>query len=115
MFEGISAVAASGGPKSGQKVEDLAFVCNTFSEQKSQVSVLSLFLTSPSLPPGQRIELNISDPAHIAEVRKNPITIKEGVEYKYVVCHYPEAYLMAQKCRINFPSPSLHYLCAKFH
>jgi len=45
-----------------------------------KVTILTLFLTSPTLPSG-RIELNISDSTHIAEVKKNPISIKEGIEY----------------------------------
>jgi len=47
-----------------------------------QVSVLTLELASPTLPPGRKIVVNIQNPAEVAELKKNPIIIKEGVEYK---------------------------------
>ncbi|KAF8511210.1 immunoglobulin E-set [Gautieria morchelliformis] len=46
-----------------------------------KVTVLSLFLTSPTLPPGKKISLNVTNPAELALFKKNPLTIKEGVEY----------------------------------
>jgi len=42
--------------------------------------VLSLFLTSPTLPAGP-ISININDRAQLDAIKKNPIKIKEGVEY----------------------------------
>jgi len=44
-----------------------------------KVTVLSLFLTSHTLP--QTISLNLADTAALAALKKNPLTIKEGVEY----------------------------------
>ena len=49
-----------------------------------QVTVLALELVSPTLPEGKVIKLDLMNPASIEEAKKNPITIKEGVEYKYV-------------------------------
>ena len=49
-----------------------------------QVTVLTLELDSPTLPPGKKIIINLKDKALVAGLAKNPITIKEGVEYKYV-------------------------------
>jgi Rho GDP-dissociation inhibitor len=46
-----------------------------------QVTVESLFLTSATLPPGKTISLDLLDKAHLADLKKNPITIKEGIEY----------------------------------
>ncbi|KAG9127277.1 hypothetical protein FRC07_015035 [Ceratobasidium sp. 392] len=47
----------------------------------SKVAVLSLFLTSPTLPPGKTISLDLTDGAAMEAVKKSPIVIKEGVEY----------------------------------
>ncbi|KIK55593.1 hypothetical protein GYMLUDRAFT_47808 [Collybiopsis luxurians FD-317 M1] len=47
-----------------------------------KVTVLALELDSKTLPSGKKISLDLSDPAKIAaETKKNPVTIKEGVEY----------------------------------
>ncbi|KAF8579326.1 E set domain-containing protein [Ramaria rubella] len=46
-----------------------------------KVTVLSLFLTSPTLPQGKTISLNITNSAQLASLKKNPLIIKEGVEY----------------------------------
>ena len=51
-----------------------------------QLTVLTLELDSPTLPPGKKIIFNLSDTAKLADTKKNPICIKEGVEYKYVSC-----------------------------
>lgn len=48
-----------------------------------QVTILALFLTSPSLN-GRTIEMDLSSEASLAAVAKNTVNIKEGVEYKYV-------------------------------
>ena len=48
-----------------------------------QLTVLTLELESPTLQ--KKIVMNLQNPAEIAEFKKNPIMIKEGVEYKYVV------------------------------
>ena len=37
---------------------------------------------SDSLPSGKRIILDLQDPKVLEEVKKHPITIKEGIEYK---------------------------------
>lgn len=48
---------------------------------RNQVTVLSLFLTSPTLPAGKTISLDITNPEQLAAFKKNPINIKEGVDY----------------------------------
>ena len=47
-----------------------------------QVTMLSMELVSDSLPSGKRIILDLQDPKVLEEVKKHPITIKEGIEYK---------------------------------
>lgn len=49
-----------------------------------QVAVLTLELDSPTLPPGKKILFNLADTARLADTKKNPIIIKEGIEYKCV-------------------------------
>jgi len=46
-----------------------------------KVTVFTLELDSPTLPPGKKLVLDLQDPSQLANVKKNPITIKEGVEY----------------------------------
>jgi len=47
-----------------------------------KVTVLTLELVSSTLPSGKTISLDLTDPTKIAaETKKNPITIKEGIEY----------------------------------
>jgi hypothetical protein len=46
---------------------------------RMQVTVLTLTLTSPTLPPDRVISLDVTNPAS-----QNLIIIKEGVEYSYV-------------------------------
>ncbi|KAI0080638.1 rho GDP-dissociation inhibitor [Panus rudis PR-1116 ss-1] len=46
-----------------------------------QVTVLTLELASPTLPPGKKLAMNIADQAQLAEIKKHPFVIKEGVEY----------------------------------
>ncbi|KIO12823.1 hypothetical protein M404DRAFT_124984, partial [Pisolithus tinctorius Marx 270] len=46
-----------------------------------KVSVLTLELDSPTLPPGKKLIFNLCDPAAVADLKKNPVTIKEGVEF----------------------------------
>ncbi|KAI9000873.1 rho GDP-dissociation inhibitor [Trametes punicea] len=46
-----------------------------------KVTILSLELVSPSLPPGRRLVMDLQDQAQLASLKNNPITIKEGVEY----------------------------------
>jgi Rho GDP-dissociation inhibitor len=47
-----------------------------------QVTVLALELHSTSLPAGKTLAMDITNPAVIEAAKKNPFTIKEGVEYK---------------------------------
>ena len=49
-----------------------------------QLTVLTLELTSPTLPPGKTIVLDLTDPTKLDTIKKDPVTIKEGVEYKSV-------------------------------
>lgn len=45
--------------------------------------MLTLELDSPTLPPGRKIVFDLKDTAKLVDTKKNPIVIKEGVEYKY--------------------------------
>jgi Rho GDP-dissociation inhibitor len=44
--------------------------------------VVALELLSPTLPAGKTISIDLTDPAKVTELRKKPIAIKEGVEFK---------------------------------
>ncbi|KAF9645678.1 E set domain-containing protein [Thelephora ganbajun] len=46
-----------------------------------RVTVLTLELNSPTLPPGKKISFNLRNAVQLANLRKDPISIKEGVEY----------------------------------
>ncbi|OBZ76775.1 4-hydroxybenzoate polyprenyltransferase, mitochondrial [Grifola frondosa] len=46
-----------------------------------KVTVLTLELASSSLPPGKQLKMNLQDPTALESIKKNPVTIKEGVEY----------------------------------
>ncbi|KAF9506588.1 hypothetical protein BS47DRAFT_1425942 [Hydnum rufescens UP504] len=46
-----------------------------------KVTIVTLTLTSATLPAGQKISFNLADEAAVAALAKNPITIKEGIEY----------------------------------
>ncbi|KAJ3883161.1 MAG: immunoglobulin E-set [Lentinula lateritia] len=47
-----------------------------------KVTVLALELVSSTLPAGKTISLDLSEPTKVAaETKKNPVVIKEGVEY----------------------------------
>jgi len=46
-----------------------------------KVTVLTLELDSPTLPPGRKIVFDLKDTAKLLDTKKNPIVIKEGVEY----------------------------------
>lgn len=48
------------------------------------MTVLTLELDSPTLPAGKKIVFDLADTAKLADTKKNPIVIKEGVEYKSV-------------------------------
>lgn len=49
-----------------------------------QVTVFALYLSSPTLPQGRTIELDLTNQTAIDALKKNPVNIKEGVEYKSV-------------------------------
>ncbi|KAJ7781388.1 immunoglobulin E-set [Mycena metata] len=46
-----------------------------------KVTVLTLELDSTTLPAGKTISFNLSDTARLADTKKNPIVIKEDVDY----------------------------------
>jgi len=46
-----------------------------------KVTVLALELDSPTLPPGKKLIFDLADKEKLADTKKNPIVIKEGVEY----------------------------------
>ncbi|KAG8942988.1 hypothetical protein FRC04_003274 [Tulasnella sp. 424] len=48
------------------------------------VVILSLFLTSPTLPEGKTIEMDLTDPNAVATYKETPFDIKEGIEYRRV-------------------------------
>jgi len=48
------------------------------------MTVLTLELMSATLPAGKKITFDLRDRATLASLKKNPVTIKEGIEYKYV-------------------------------
>ena len=50
--------------------------------QCAQDTILTLSLTSPTLP--EPIVFTLSETAAIAKLKNNPVTIKEGVEYSLV-------------------------------
>ncbi|KAF8211260.1 rho GDP-dissociation inhibitor [Mycena galopus ATCC 62051] len=60
----LGIVPGAGGPATGPKV-----------------TVMTLELDSPTLPPGKKIAFDLSDTARLADTKKNPIVIKEDVEY----------------------------------
>ncbi|EIM88538.1 rho GDP-dissociation inhibitor [Stereum hirsutum FP-91666 SS1] len=51
---------------------------------KRKVEVLTLELTSPSLPAGRTISVDLNNPNQLAEMKDSPIQVKEGAEYS---CH----------------------------
>ncbi|KAG8702885.1 hypothetical protein FRC09_004483, partial [Ceratobasidium sp. 395] len=51
------------------------------SGEPAKVVVQSLFLTSPTLPPGKTVSLDLTNKEAMEAVKKKPIIIKEGVEY----------------------------------
>ncbi|KAJ7507661.1 immunoglobulin E-set [Mycena galericulata] len=46
-----------------------------------KVTVMTLELHSDTLPPGKKIVFDLADTARLADTKKNPIVIKEDVEY----------------------------------
>ncbi|KAG8926820.1 hypothetical protein FRC01_008335 [Tulasnella sp. 417] len=50
-----------------------------------KVTVIGLVLTSPTLPGGRKIEMNLSNP-RTEQYKDTPFRIKEGVDYTVTVC-----------------------------
>jgi Rho GDP-dissociation inhibitor len=46
--------------------------------------VLTLELRSPSLPADKSVAIDLTNTALLENLKKNPVNIKEGVDYKYV-------------------------------
>jgi len=46
-----------------------------------KITVYTLFLTSPDLPSGKTISIDINNPQALAALQKNPIVIKEATDY----------------------------------
>ncbi|KAI6003869.1 immunoglobulin E-set [Pisolithus albus] len=46
-----------------------------------KVTVLTLELDSPTLPADKKLVFDLADTAKLADLKKNPVIIKEGVEY----------------------------------
>ncbi|KAK0190860.1 immunoglobulin E-set [Armillaria mellea] len=61
----------------------LGIVPGTISGDTSgpKVTVLTLELHSSTLPPGKTLIFHLADKAKLADLKKNPITIKEDIEY----------------------------------
>jgi len=59
----------------------LGIVPGTSGGEGPKVTVLTLELASPTLPPGKQIIFDLKDVARLADTKKHPIVIKEGVEY----------------------------------
>lgn len=76
-----------------------------------QVTVLTLELDSPTLPPGKKLIFQLADTAKLADTRKNPIIIKEGVEYKCVSSFFAVViYLTYHQCAHHIQSEPLDHL-----
>ena len=78
----VPGAATSG---SGPKVRVATYAYLALYNCHTQVTILSLELASPTLPAGKHLVMNLQDHAQIASLKKNPITIKEGVEFKWVI------------------------------
>lgn len=75
--------AASGGDTSMPKVRlCLDGFARCFHLYSTQLTVLSLELTSPSLPEGRTITLDFSSEERRKYNETNPIQVKEGAKYK---------------------------------
>ena len=74
---------AAGGAADGPKVSDPS-ESYPLPLTKCKVTVLTLELASPTLPPGKRIAFDLQNNESIASLKKNPVVIKEGIEYKLV-------------------------------
>ncbi|KAF8529290.1 E set domain-containing protein [Hysterangium stoloniferum] len=46
-----------------------------------KVTVFTLFLESQTLPQGRKISIDVTNPAQLAALKKDPVVIKEGVDY----------------------------------
>ncbi|KAL4075981.1 immunoglobulin E-set [Scleroderma citrinum] len=46
-----------------------------------KLTVLTLELLSPTLPADKKLAFDLTNPATIADIKKNPVIIKEGIEY----------------------------------
>ena len=64
-----------------------------FNARLCQVTVLTLELDSPTLPQGKKLIFELADTEKLADTKKNPIVIKEGVEYKCVSMCSPTSFI----------------------
>lgn len=79
----LGIVPGATGAASGPKVRQQPHIHIFFADGNSfKVTVLSLELHSPTLPAGKAITFDVQDKEALAAVKKHPITIKEGIEYK---------------------------------
>ena len=65
-----------------------------------QVTMLTMELVSDSLPSGKQIVLDLTNTVALAEAKKNPITIKEGIEYKYALTMLSICILLTRRVSI---------------
>lgn len=87
-----------------------------FNARFDQVTVLTLELDSPTLPPEKKLVFELADTVKLADIKKNPIIIKEGVEYKCVSPHSPSSSISCYaSVRITFKvNHSIISVCYSF-
>ena len=60
-----------------------------------QVTILALELSSATMPAGKSLIMNVQDKAYLDTLKGNPVTIKEGIEYKcvllFLTCRFANA------------------------
>lgn len=76
-----------GGDPTKRKVRPLSHLLRSASLRVyvPKVEVLTLELTSPSLPAGRTISVDLNNPNQLAEMKDSPIQVKEGAEYRCAV------------------------------
>ncbi|KAI6034256.1 immunoglobulin E-set, partial [Pisolithus microcarpus] len=62
-----------------------------------KVTVLTLELDSPTLPANKKLVFDLADAARLADLKKNPVIIKEGVEYNVRITFKGVRYIQVVK------------------
>lgn len=86
-----------GGDPTKRKVCPLSYLLGSASLRVfvPKVEVLTLELTSPSLPAGRTISVDLNNPNQLAQMKDSPIQVKEGAEYRCVVLDISSGYSVA--------------------